>query len=376
VRALAVAAFSARVLAEMAALEGYDVVALDLFGDRDTQRAASRWIGVGEPATLRVDGDRLLAALDGLRADGLQGWIAGSGFDGRAELLAESALRLPLIGNAAATVAQVRDPQAFFAALDDAGIAYPPVTREWPADARGWLVKDAAGSGGAHIRAAERVSLRSLSASAYLQRERPGLPMSATFIANGRDAVVLGCNEQIVRRFGDWPFLYCGIVGPVPLPDAAREEAGRIVQVLTARFRLRGLGSLDFLLDGERLEVLELNPRPPASLALYPHVGAGGPIEAHLQACTAGELPAVGRRPATVRGSEIVFARGPLRLEDRHAAWLAQQPDAHDLPRAGYTFSAGEPVCSVGAEGASPLAVREQLAQRRDALLTSLETLA
>lgn len=375
-RALAVAAFSARVLAEMAALEGFEVVALDLFGDRDTRSAASRWIAIGEPQAMRVDGDRLVAALDELRAAGLQGWIPGSGFDGRAELLAQAAQRLPLLGNSAATVARVRDPRGFFAALDEEAIAYPPVTREWPGDASGWLFKDAAGSGGVHIRAAERVSLRSLSTSAYLQRERPGEPMSATFIANGRDAVVLGCNEQIVRPLGDWRFLYSGVIGPVPLPDAVRGEAERIVRALTARFELRGLGSLDFLLDGERLEVLELNPRPPASLALYPRVGAEGPIAAHLRACGGDGLPALERRPATVRGTEIVFARGRMRLDERQVAWLAGQPDAHDLPHAGYTWSAGEPVCSIVAEGASAPAVREQLAQRRDALLTSLETLA
>ena len=122
--------------------------------------------------------------------------------------------------------------------------------------------------------------------------------------------------------------------------------------------------------------MLELNPRPPASLALYPRVGAEGPIAAHLRACGGGGLPAVERRPASVRGTEIVFARGTLRLDERQLAWLAVQPDAHDLPHAGYTWSAGEPVCSICAEGASAPAVREQLAQRRDALLTSLETLA
>lgn len=375
-RRLAVAAFSARVLAEMAALEGCDVVALDLFGDRDTRSAASRWIGLGDPATLHIDAGRLLAALDELRAHGADGWLAGSGFDGRAELLAEGARRLPLLGNDPATVARVRDPRLFFAALDELGIAHPAVTHDWPEDRRGWLVKDAGGSGGVHIQPAERISLRQLSASAYLQRERPGVPMSATFIANGRDAVVLGCNEQLVRPLGGWRFLYCGVIGPVPLAPALQAEAGHIVQQLAARFGLCGLGSLDFLLDGDRLEVLELNPRPPASLALYPRIDGGGPIEAHLRACAGGALPVVDARASSVLGTEIVFARGPLRLQERQTAWLAGQQEVHDLPWPGHVWSAGEPVCSVTAQGASASAVREQLARRRDMLLNTLETFA
>lgn len=374
---IAVAALSARVLAEMAALEGYEVVALDLFGDRDTRSAATRWLSLGEPAALRIDEVRLLAALDELAAGGaVLGWLPGGGFEGRPELLEEGARRLPLIGNDAATVRRVRDPQLFFEALAADGIAHPPIRRDWPEDARGWLLKDAAGCGGWHIRQAQRVPSRTLSATAYLQRECAGTPMSATFVANGRAAVVLGCNEQLVRTVGDWPFLYSGVIGPVPVDDAVHDAVAHAVRALVTCFGLRGLGSLDFLCDGERVEVLELNPRPPASLALYPKAGQGGPVAAHLRGCAGGELPVVERRAVLLHGNEIVFAPAALRLDEALCAWLAAEPDLHDLPCAGQACAAGDPVCSIGAEGCSPLAVREQLAQRRDALLNFLETKA
>lgn len=373
---LAVAACSARVLAELAALEGHEVWALDLFGDRDTRRAASGWACIGDPAALRIHGEGLLAALDALRQQGVQGWIAGSGFDGRADLLAAGAQRLPLRGNHAATVARVRDPAAFFAALDEAGIAHPPVRHDWPADLDGWLLKDAGASGGMHVVPASRAAAQALTGSTYLQRERPGTPMSATFVADGVDAVVLGCNQQIVHALQGWPFLYSGVVGPLPVGDAVLDEATRIVRTLVAAFGLRGLGSLDFLLDDGRLEVLELNPRPPASVSLYPQVGDGGPIEAHLRACRGDGLPRVARGAATVLGTQIVFARSPLRLAERQLDWLALQPDVHDLPAGAWAWSAGEPICSVAAQGANAPSVRDHLAQRSAALLTSLETLA
>lgn len=374
---LAVAALSARVLAEMAAHEGFEVVALDLFGDRDTRSAAQGWHSLGAPEELRIERSRLLGALDEL-ADGgaVQGWVAGGGFEGRPDLLEEGARRLPLIGNDARTVRQVRDPFGFFAALEEEGIAHPATSRHWPDDPRGWLLKDAAGSGGWHIRRAERLAPRTLSSTAYLQRERAGTPMSATFVANGVEAVVLGCNVQIVRALGDSPFLYCGVIGPVPVDEPVRGAIDHAVAALVRRFGLRGLGSLDFLLDGRCIEVLELNPRPPASLALYPQVGQGGPIGAHLQACAGGALPVVERRPALLHGNEIVYARAPLRLDEPRCAWLAAEPDLHDLPYAGQACAAGDPVCSVGVAGASASTVREQLAQRRDAVLSVLETMA
>lgn len=373
---LALAGYSVRVLAELAGLDGHEVQALDLFGDRDTRRAAAGWTCIGDPAALRIDAETLLAALDGLRGQGVEGWIAGSGFDGRAELLAAGAQRLPLIGNDAATLAQVRDPWRFFALLDEAGIAHPPVRRDWPADTGGWLVKDAAGSGGTHIVAASRHATRALPGSAYLQRERSGTSMSATFVADGRDAVVLGCNEQIVQARRGRRFCYGGVIGPLPVVPAVLEAASHAVRTLVAAFRLRGLGSLDFLVDDERIEVLELNPRPPASIALYPQVGDGGPVEAHLRACRGDGLPRLRPGAATVRGTETVFARAPLRLAERQLAWLALQPDVHDLPAGDWAWSAGEPICSVEVQGASAPAVRHGLAQRGEALLTSLESLA
>lgn len=74
-------------MAEAAAHDGFDVVALDLFGDVDTRRAASRWLPIGAPGSLHIDAARVLAALRELareREGGgpVVGWVAGSGFEG------------------------------------------------------------------------------------------------------------------------------------------------------------------------------------------------------------------------------------------------------------------------------------------------------
>lgn len=373
---LAVAACSARLLAEAAAQEGHEVVALDLFGDRDTQRAARQWRRIGDAASLRIDADALIASLSDLAGQGVEGWIAGSGFDGRPDLLDAGAKRLPLLGNDGVTVRRVRDPQAFFAVLDAAGIAHPPVRHDWPDEPSGWLLKDAAGSGGLHIVDAAGRSAQALSPSRYLQRERPGSAMSATFVADGQGAVVLGCNEQILRPRPGRRYVFGGVCGPVPVPDAVSAQVTQALHALVAAFGVRGLGSLDFLLDGDHVEVLELNPRPPASAVLYPQLGEVGPIGAHLRACRGEGLPEAPRGPACVLGNEIVYARAPLALAGRALAWLAAQPDVHDLPMDGWSGAAGDPICSVSAQGGSGAAVRERLAQRGQALLNSLETLS
>lgn len=370
---LAVAAISARLLAEAAAHDGCRAVALDLFGDLDTRRAAAQWLPIGAPAGLRIDGPALLAALRGLVRRGggeVLGWIPGGGFEGRPDLIEAGAEVLPLIGTPARAVRRLRDPALFFGALAAHGIDHPEVRTVAPADPQGWLLKDAAGCGGWHIRSADAAAAPG--GSAYFQRLWPGRPMSATFIANGRDALVVGFNELIVRPFGAHPFVYAGCVGPVPVAPALAQGVGQAVHMLTAEFGLRGWCSLDFIDDNGRIGVLEVNPRPPATMALY---GPRGLIDAQLQACLHGELPGPARFPGRpVRGHEIVYARRSFTLGAQAARRLADRADAHDLPRAGTHFSAGDPICSLSAEALDAEQARALLTTRRDALRHTLET--
>jgi predicted ATP-grasp superfamily ATP-dependent carboligase len=375
VRAIAVAALRARPLVEAAAREGIGAVALDMFGDRDTRSAALQWFSIGRPDALRIDAASLLDALQSLaRLGQVQGWVSGAGFDGRSDLLEHGAACLPLLGTAADDVRRVRDPKGFFGFLHSNGIGHPPVRHDPSVDTAGWLVKDAGASGGWHIQRAADAGGVVASPLRYWQREVSGISMSATFIANGRDAVVLGHNEQIVRSVGTRPFVFCGVCGPVPVSATVAGEVDAAVRALAAAFGLRGLGSLDYVLDGERVWVLELNPRPPASMALYPEVGGAGVLRAHLRACLHDELPDPPGPATRIGGTEIVYATRALRLDEADAAALASRPGAHDLPHAGTDFAAGDPLCSVTASGPDAAAVKIGLARQRDAVLQQLET--
>ncbi|MDY0748802.1 ATP-grasp domain-containing protein [Paucibacter sp. R3-3] len=334
---IAVAGLSARLMAEAAARAGHEVVALDLFGDLDTRAAAVEWHGIGEPAELRIDGARLLDALQG---SGAQAWIAGSGFEAQPALLARAAALCPLLGTAPEDAARIREPALFFGLLTACDIEHPRWGVEVPRDGRPWLRKNAWACGGTHV---ERVAAgaRQPSPHHYFQQEVAGPAMSATFEADGRCATVLGVNEMILAPGS---FAFRGVIGPVPVPPALTRKIDGIVQRLTESFRLRGPCSLDFIRTGEAsLSALEVNARPPASMALYPANGE-------------------------VRGLETVFARRAGEITRSLA-----KPGVHDVPQPGTRYAAGDPVCSVSAAGPDAAAVRAKLAAAREALLDSLE---
>ncbi len=381
---LALAATSARSMAETAAGDGFDLIALDVFGDADTRRASLAWEPIGASLALGIDSALTLAALDRLARRGdVIGWVAGAGFEAQIDLLRAGAKRLPLIGTAPGDIERVRDWQTFFGFLDRHGIAHPEVRHDVPADAAGWLLKDAHGNGGWHVYPALPGAGVTLPAHQYVQREAAGVPMSATFIANGvtdaNAACVLGFNRLLTQAIGDRPYVFAGVVGPVPLPAGLAQQVSQCVQTLAAGMRLRGLCSLDFMLDRDRadapIQVLEVNPRPPASLGLYARRVAGGVMAAHVRACLDDVLPAlVSDDGGRVDGSLIVYARHAFMCEAQVAATLAVWPGAHDLPLAGACFDQGDPVCSLGASGSSADAVVRQLQHARGHLLVALET--
>ena len=380
---IAAAGLSARALVDAAVREGFEVIALDLFGDVDTRAAARQWLPIGEPAAMRIDDAALIDALRSLAQRGdVAGWIVGSGFEGRPDLLERGSALLPLIGNAPDAVRSVRDPATFFAALDAAGIGHPEVRFDQPIDPSldqsldpdGWLLKDAGGCGGWQVRRADAAAAATLAPGHYLQRQLPGEPMSATFVANGRHACVLGFNRLLTRGFGAHPFVFCGAIGPVSVPREVDAALRAAADALSAAFGLRGLGSIDFMRDGSSVGVLEVNPRPPASIALYRDAGV---VRAHLQACLHGELPPLlATHSGPVEGFEIVFARRALRIGPEAAARLAVWPRCHDRPAAGVSFGVGDPVCTLAASGDAPEPVRHHLQVDGERLLSTLESLS
>jgi predicted ATP-grasp superfamily ATP-dependent carboligase len=375
--ALIVAGLSARMMAESALQAGMSVAALDLFGDIDTRRASHSWRAIGDAAAMAVDGERLLSALRQLRvAVRPLGWVAGSGFEHLPGLLAAGQALVPLVGNDSAVVRGVKDPHAFFGLLGAQGIAHPETSARAPREASGWLCKTVGGSGGWHIQlaAARHPGAQAplIGAARYYQRRHRGHAMSALFLADGQAAAVVGASQQRVGAHAGGPYLFQGAAGPVPLalPVAARLQ--EIVCCIVREAGLVGLNSLDFLLDGSDIVVLEVNPRPSASMALYADCLPAGLMHAHLQACR-GRLPAEGEwcQPAGVRGFRLVLADRTVAIDATLTATLTRAGWCHDIPTAGSCVAAGQPFCTVSAM-ASTLTGIDTALRRRCAQIQSL----
>ncbi|HEX7292698.1 MAG TPA: ATP-grasp domain-containing protein [Conexibacter sp.] len=372
-------ALSARMLADLATRAGHRVIALDRFGDLDLQgRCASVSI-------LRDLGGRggMAALVQAAAAIDAPSVVYGAGLENRPELVARLAEGRILLGNPPATLERVRDPHTLGRSLRSAGLAYPETLSPEHAGRadprRDWLRKPALGGGGRGVR---RWDGGALSAREIVQERVVGLPCSVAAVADGRDAVMLGLSEQLVGRtaLGAAGFRWCGNVVPPRLRASERTRllgtAATICEHVARAFGLRGLFGVDVVWNGRQAWVLEVNPRPTASLEAIEDVYGTSAFRAHVEAC-AGTLPEgspgaawpVGR--AVAKG--IVFAREDVRPGDTRA-WLAE--GIRDVPHPGEPIMRGQPICTVLASATTPDAALATLEHRGGELLAQCEAAA
>ncbi|MDD3448248.1 MAG: ATP-grasp domain-containing protein [Gammaproteobacteria bacterium] len=350
---LLLAATSARALAQSAVRGGYAPHVLDRFGDQDTRaiaRGFARWpegAGAGELA-------RIGRALEPGAA-----LIYGAGFEGSAEALRAVAGGRRLHGNGPEVLERLSEPRALFELFARLRIPHPEVSFRAPGHPSGWLCKDAGGSGGMGVGPA-RVQSRA-PAGRYWQRRLSGPVHSLLFLADGERLQVVGWNRLYTCRADPaHPYAYGGACGRAAPPAHLRGAALRHARHLIRALGLVGLNGIDFIVADARVRLLELNPRPGASFALYDADWPGGLLRAHVSAC-GGRLPGAGRTPAgPARVQRVVYAAAET-LIPRDFRW----PDwCADLPRPGSAVAAGEPVCSVLAQAPAAGAARQQGARR------------
>ena len=360
-----VVAHSARLLVQSAARARHPVCALDLFDDADTGRFALNSEAVQPRAGEGAGFDRqdlLLRAARLCPPSRCLGLVYGAGFEDDTETLALLACGRELLGNPPELVARLKDPAEFFGLLDRLGIAHPPTVLARPERRRGWLFKRRGATGGSHVVDASLVDCDSAARDGYFQRRAAGRNLSLLFLANGRRAEVIGISRQLTRGVGDRRYTYAGAVGPIGVPAAVSRTLRDALQALIEHTGLVGCNSVDFLLDDDRPAVLEINPRPSATMDLYDADWPDGLFDAHLNACR-GRLPRGSRAsPARpVRAHGIVYARARLRIASNigFPAWCS------DIPRPGSDLAIDAPVCTVHAGGTDAPAALRQLSRRR-----------
>jgi predicted ATP-grasp superfamily ATP-dependent carboligase len=357
-----IASASGRALAQSARRGGFLPLVADFFADEDTVAVAHDVVRLDHGLARGMEEDSLLAAFDRLsRSQRPIGAVCGSGFEDRPQLLARIGERWQLLGNDAQTVATVKDPCAFAAICRECGIPHPDTVVSPPIEPTGWLAKRTGGAGGTHIVSADRANHHN--GEFYFQRAMRGTPVSALFLADGRRAQILGFSTQWASPTARSPFRYGGAVRPAAIAPVTAAALADAVRRLMQAIPLVGLNSADFLVDGNEFRLLEINPRPGATLDVF-EPAAGSLFALHIGACE-GELDDAPPRFDGAFAAATVYAES-----DIAASPTTQWPDwTADRSPPGTAFKAGDPLCTVMASAATAAAAKARVDERRNLVL-------
>ena len=357
---LLIAAISGRAPAAAARRAGYRPLVADFFCDIDTIALAERTAKLPGDLQSGIDDSRMVEMLGQLAGDDQPlAIVLGSGFERKPDLVDEIARHFPLAGNDGAAIRRIKHPGTLAADCAELGIPHPAICRETPPDPENWVVKTAGGAGGAHI---ARASGATTAPGRYFQRFVKGYPVSALFVGDGKGAQIVGFSRQWASPAPAAPYRYGGAVR---LRRFDREQAARIgswLSALTRRAGLVGLCSADFIRSPDGFQLMEINPRPGATLDIFDDMAA--PLmKTHLDAASgkACRLPCFTDSMASM----IAYASAPIERFPAFA-WPDWTAD-HQSP--GTSLIAGDPVCTVFARGpsadATSRAVKARIAQLR-----------
>jgi len=362
-----IAAPSGRALASAAREAGYDPRVVDFFDDLDTRALCS--------ATRRLDGDHnqgfdktaLLTALEELARAGSAplGFVYGGGFEDRLDLLEAIAEHFPVLGNSPHAVARVKDPQKLADLCAALNIPHPEIAFAAPDNRAAWLVKHGGGAGGVHVVPADETAP---AAGDYYQRKVAGTPVSALLLADGQSAMLLGFSRQWTAPAPGQPYRFAGCARPASLSNDLAQRMTNAATAIIEAAHLKGLNSIDFLVDSESFHLIEINPRPGATLDIF-HGSHTSLLKAHVAAC-AGTLPATPLRFEGAEAASFVFADAAI-LSMPALDWPLWTAD-RQAP--GSPLAEHDPVCTVLAQGHDLASALALLDERIATLKTRLQS--
>jgi predicted ATP-grasp superfamily ATP-dependent carboligase len=355
-------------LAQAAKNTGLKLLVIDLFADLDTQCYAEDFQQIASLAE-----QDLAPAVDYfIQSYAVNHVIYGSGFECFPESLRYLNSRLIVLGNHPDVFARQLDKPAFFSTLDDLSIPYPEVAFSAPACADDWLIKPMRGQGGIgikHYHANDEAK-----APVYWQKFQAGMPHSVLFLADGQQVQVVGFNSQWPIRLSETQeFVFSGVVNCTDLPDKHKAQVADWLKQMVPAFVLKGLSSLDFIQADDCSYVLEINPRPSASMQLYDE----DLLVRHIQACegalgatsVAQSLALRGLKSPPQIGYQVVYAEQDLIIPSQFE-W---PPWCMDLPKPGNMCRAGQPICSIIAHQKNSQSVAEQLRAKQQHIISKLK---
>jgi len=380
-----VAGFNTRPLVYSLNRAGYEVYAVDFFGDIDLYPYTKDCLILTKKLSVSYDLVKnnyseylpllILELLE--KYPEIKYLIIGSGLDDaieeRALILKEinrKKYKILNLNNELEVIKKSRDREFIFNFLKKGGFDVPRTVSleevrskvnelEYP-----FILKKRSGSGGTNIYKIHNKSDLSSNINLInretfdpkdwlIQEYIEGNPVSCTTISNGEESEVISVNHQIV---GDKSlnapkeFMYCGNVVPA---NVFAEERKLIVEIslkLSAELGLKGINGFDFVLRNQYPYIMEINPRIPGSIRASEEAMNINLLDLHIKSFTdkGWEFVKKTLKDAKIENftTKMIFF-APKEIDKNLLNKINDLEYVHDKPEPVKNIYKGEPVCTI-----------------------------
>ena len=259
-----------RATADMARRAGLSVGCFDSYADFDL-RSHATYVQLLELENYTPK----LSPLDFKNIVNKTPWVYGGPLENSPDWLTQAQEGSNCWGNLATSNLLVRNIWTLSEQVRQTGfsIQCPQILKlhEIPQQARKWLVKPFAGTGGWEIQPARKwlSSHRDTTSKhfqGYWQKRIQGPTFGASIISDGRSAIVAGICRSLHGTPGR-PFAYRGSIGPIRsrLIQKLHPELTQLAHWLTCKYQIQGLWNIDLVYDRRTRKwfLLEVNHRRP-----------------------------------------------------------------------------------------------------------------
>ena len=380
-----VAGFNTRPLVYSLNRAGYDVYAVDFFGDLDFYPYIKDCVILSKKLSVNYDLIKnnyseylpilILELLD--KYPEIKYLIIGSGLD---DAIAERALVLEEVNrkkykilnlnNELESIKKSRDIKFIFNFLKKGGFDIPRTVLFNNVNAQGnelkfpFILKKRRGSGGTNIYKIQNESDLTFTINLInnegfdpkewqMQEYIEGNPVSCTIISNGKESELISVNRQIIGdKYLNAPkeFMYCGNVVPAKVFEEEKKLIVDISLKLSKELGLKGINGFDFVLRNHYPYLMEINPRIPGSIRASEETMNINLLDLHIKSFTDEGWEFVKK---TLRGARIEFFTtkmiffAPKEIDKNLINSINDLEYVHDKSEPVSNISKGEPVCTI-----------------------------
>ena len=390
-RSVLVVGFNTRPLVFSLHRAGYEVYAVDFFGDLDLTPYVSESLiltkRLGSNYNLMKDNYKQFLAEFSLemlqKHPTLNYLLIGSGLDdalSERKLIIEEIKRLRIeimsVNNEIAIIKEARNIENLYSLLRIEGFKVPKTISfenyerykcefEFP-----FILKKKASSGGINvvkIEAPEQYSFHlqrfktqdDNSSNWMVQEFIEGIAVSCTTISNGEECRVVSINRQIIGlKFLNPPkeFMYCGNIVPANLLKADDEIISKISLFLTKKLGLKGINGFDYILKNHSPYLMEINPRIPGSIRASEIALDLNLLDLHIRCFDPEEWAYIKNqinfaKPDNFATKLIFFA--PYVINEEMIMEINKLKFIYDKSEPNRPILPGEPICSILFKGKS-----------------------